>query len=60
MTNFEKIKQMSVEEMAKFLAAIVNKCWTGECFSCPLEKCDECDEKDALVYFLKIEVLENE
>ena len=36
MTNFEKIKNMSFEEMAKWFAIEIG----GECYSCPA--CDYC------------------
>lgn len=35
MTNFEKIKQMSVEDMANFLCDA-----TSECIFCPVTNCE--------------------
>ena len=36
MTNFEKIKNMSVDEMAKFLDRITSRCSANRCEGCPL------------------------
>lgn len=58
MTNFEKIKQMSVEEMAKYIITIAQKRWIGACCKCRFKTCDRCSVKSALVYLLKKEVKE--
>ena len=46
MTNYEKIKQMSVEEMAEFLNNITISCWRyGRNFEeecCVAEGCKNC------------------
>lgn len=36
MTNYEKIKNMTVEEMAKFLEEITDRCSANSCKDCPL------------------------
>lgn len=36
MTNYEKIKNMTVEEMAKFLEKITDYCNANNCKACPL------------------------
>lgn len=58
MTNFEKIKAMTVEEMAKYIIAIAQKRWIGACCKCRFKTCDRCSVKSALIYLLKKEVKE--
>ena len=38
MTNFEKIKSMSIEEMADFFSYYIEKgfCFSGDCYYCSL------------------------
>lgn len=36
MTNYERIKNMSVEEIADLIDEITDCCVTNECSSCPL------------------------
>lgn len=36
MANYEKIKNMTVEEMAKFLDKITQRCVNNYCKDCPL------------------------
>ena len=36
MTNYEKIKNMTIEEMANFLDKITERCASNECEDCPL------------------------
>lgn len=36
MTNYEKIKNMTVEEMAKFLEKLTDDCNANNCKACPL------------------------
>lgn len=38
MTNYEKIKNMSIDEMAKFLDELTERCCNNSCKDCPL--CD--------------------
>ena len=58
MTNYEKIKDMSVEQMAEFLAFDV------DCMGCPhfddetSENCKLCFKKEQMKKFLKSEAEE--
>lgn len=38
MTNYEKIKNMTVEEMAEFLEKLTDRCNANRCKDCPLCK----------------------
>ncbi len=38
MTNYEKIKNMTVEEMAEFLEKLTDLCNANRCKDCPLCK----------------------
>lgn len=42
MTNYEKIKNMTVEEMAEFLEKITDYCNAKTCKDCPLCRCIFC------------------
>lgn len=51
MTNYEKIRSMSVEEMAEMLAEITDICVRGSCMECPVygrHLCDKWGMKDWL------------
>lgn len=37
-TNFDNIKNMTVDEMASFLDALIHSCRYGECHKCPVLK----------------------
>lgn len=42
-TNFDKIKDMSVDELAIFIDAVTAYCWKQDCERCPLEKEQQCN-----------------
>lgn len=42
-TNFDKIKDMSVGELANFIDDITRHCTNDNCENCPLEKAQPCD-----------------
>ena len=61
MTNYERIKDMSIEEMAKMLSDEIPH---GDCYGCNLECCTYFDDKfnnsctNAFYRWLKLEVEE--
>lgn len=55
MTIYEKIKNMTVEEMAKFLYEITDRCFNNECKDCTICKGIFCCA-DEFEYFLNSEV----
>jgi hypothetical protein len=55
MTNYEKIKNMTVEEMAKFLDELTDRCNASMCIDCPLCKGLFCCAKE-IIYWLNSEV----
>lgn len=55
MTNYEKIKNMTVEEMAKFLDELTDRCNASMCIDCPLCKGLFCCAKE-IIYWLNREV----
>ncbi len=63
MTNYERIKNMSVEEMAELINILTRCCSTDECHECPIDKFKEnrivCSEI-AIKHWLESEVDNNE
>lgn len=55
MTIYEKIKNMTVEEMAKFLDKITTRCANNECKDCPLCEGVYCCGNE-IEYYLNSEV----
>lgn len=41
MTNYERIKNMSVEEMGEIINVLTRCCATDECHECPIDKFKE-------------------
>ena len=37
MNNFEKIKQMNIDEMAKFISSETTTCKYGDCYDCEVD-----------------------
>lgn len=37
-TNYDRIRNMSVEELAEFLGAIARQCYYDDCKGCPIYK----------------------
>lgn len=60
LTNLEKIRAMTAEELAEFLDRVTESC-TGysECGDCPLNECKYCD-KWKIAKWLESEVGEND
>lgn len=65
MTNFEKIKNMTIEQMADVFDAVTEACAEQsrrKCFSCPVFKSTGtgyCDREN-LLHWLANEVIEND
>lgn len=60
MTNLEKIRAMTAEELADFLIEITTCCEVpGGCRDCPLNIADGCNRNTAIKY-LESEVSEND
>lgn len=57
MTKYEKIKNMTVEEMAKFLEELTDRCNASRCIDCPLCEGLFCCT-DEIRYWLESEVKE--
>ncbi len=61
MTNYERIKQMSIDEMSEFLFRIAEACGhddrCGNCDTCPLKEAEYCT-KDFIKLWLESEVTE--
>lgn len=57
MTNIERIRGMTEDEMAEFLCSISKSCFFEECEECALEY-PYCKSWTLLVYWLKSEVEE--
>lgn len=55
MTYYEKIKNMTIEEMANFLDKITGRCVNNECKDCPLCKGIYCCDIE-IEYWLNSEV----
>lgn len=62
MTNLEKIRAMTAEELAEFLdrvTIICSDCSDGRCRNCPLNASFECS-KEGISKWLESEVSEND
>lgn len=47
MTNYDRIRNMSVEEMTQFICTIAEHCYYDECKGCPIYNvCGVCDCSD--------------
>lgn len=59
MNNYEKIKSMTVKELAKALKAIAGCCSEeGGCDFCPLENCRDCFSQYHMEEWLEKEIEE--
>lgn len=50
MMNYERIKNMSVEELAYLLSEIAYCCATNDCDLCPLSAAESCREDDIKIW----------
>lgn len=64
MTNFEKIKQMSVEEIVVLLDSMQCRCYSNDCQNCPIYKIADTPRKRCMpqdiMNWLESEVQEDE
>lgn len=54
-TNFDNIKDMSIDELAEFIDIISYSCSIGDCENCTLGLSNACD-KENIINWLKSEV----
>ena len=61
MTNLDRIREMTAEELAEFLDRVTISCSAGGsmCENCPLKECEICCSS-RLVKWLESEVSEND
>ena len=55
MTNFEKIKNLSIEEMANFIFDLLNTC-DGGCINCVYRETSICTSVNMALAYLESEV----
>lgn len=47
MTNGDKIRSMTNEELSDFLETITDACYVGKCKYCPVERINNCCDIEA-------------